>query len=92
MLLAVKTTNRFKKDWKRLEKRNKKLKKLTEVIDRLAKKETLPEKYRDHLLKGNFIDRRECHIEADWLLIYRIESERKLLTLERTGSHSDLFE
>lgn len=91
MLLAIKVTNHFKKDQKRLEKRNKNLKKLIEVIDLLAESKKLPKKYSDHLLKGNFIDRRECHIAPDWLLIYRIEHNRKLLTLERTGSHSDLF-
>ena len=91
MSLAIKVTNYFKRDQKRLRKRNKNLKKLTEVIDLLADKKELPKKYNDHLLKGNFIDRRECHIEPDWLLIYRIEDNHKLLVLERTGSHSDLF-
>lgn len=91
MSLAIKVTNHFKKDQKRLRKRNKNLKKLIEVIGLLADEKNLPKKYNDHLLKGNFIDRRECHIEPDWLLIYRIENSPKLLILERTGSHSDLF-
>lgn len=91
MLLPVKVTNKFKKDWKRLKKRNKDMKELTTVIDLLASKKTLPERYRDHLSKGNFINRSECHIAPDWLLIYRIEHSRKMLTLERTGSHADLF-
>nr|VFJ63553.1 MAG: addiction module toxin component, YafQ family/addiction module toxin, RelE/StbE family [Candidatus Kentron sp. FW] len=45
--------------------------------------------YRDHRLVGNFIGRRECHIESDWLLVYRIEGDR--MVFERMGTHSDLF-
>ena len=53
--------------------------------------EPLPEKNRDHALTGDWIGHRECHIQPDWLLIYRIEDNVLVLTLARTGSHSDLF-
>lgn len=55
----------------------------------LIKRNPLPAKQKDHKLIGNFKDRRECHIESDWLLIYKIEQDT--IIFERTGSHSDLF-
>ena len=64
---------------------------LKEVITLLAMGETLPEKYKDHALTGNWSEHRECHIQPDWLLIYRIQDDVLVLTLSRTGSHSDLF-
>lgn len=69
--------------------RGKDMDKLKETIDRLVDAEALPTRSRDHPLKGTLKDCRECHIEADWLLIYRIEGGE--LRLIRTGSHSDLF-
>ena len=69
--------------------------KLDYVIEELAVPNSLPEKYRDHSLKGEYSGYKECHIEPDWLLIYDYEalndSEQQLL-LVRTGSHSELFE
>ena len=61
------------------------------VIATLALGEPLPDKNKDHALTGNWIGHRECHILPDWLLIYRIEDDVLVLTLARTGSHSDLF-
>ena len=52
---------------------------------------TLDEKNKDHALSGNWVGHRECHILPDWLLIYRIENDVLVLTLLRTGTHSDLF-
>lgn len=57
----------------------------------LANEEKLPQNYLDHALTGDFICFRECHIEPDWLLIYKIENEILTLILTRTGTHSDLF-
>jgi mRNA interferase YafQ len=62
---------------------------LIEIIEKLAKKETLPPKNRDHNLSGNYANFRECHIQPDWLLIYKYDQETLYLT--RTGGHSDLF-
>ena len=64
---------------------------LEEVVERLAMGEPLPEKNRDHALTGDWVGHRECHIQPDWLLIYRMEGDVLVLTLTRTGSHSDLF-
>lgn len=64
---------------------------LTEVIRLLADGNTLPEKYKDHKLSGDFIGCRECHITPDWLLIYEINKGELVLYLTRTGTHSDLF-
>lgn len=79
----------YKKDEKRCKRRNYDLEKLFEAISLLANDETLPTKYVDHKMQGNFVDCRNCHIEPDWILIYRLEEER--LHLIRTGTHSDLF-
>ena len=80
----------FKRDVKRLKKRHKDFEKLKTLIRLLCEGEQLPPENRDHRLKGPLKDCRECHVEPDWLLIYRIEGSE--LYLVRTGSHSDLFD
>lgn len=87
----IKPTTQFKKDFKLAMKRSMKIELLEEVIAMLAMGETLPDKHKDHALTGNWVGHRECHILPDWLLIYRIEDEVLVLTLARTGTHSDLF-
>ena len=87
----VKPTTQFKKDFKLAMKRSMKIELLEEVIAMLAMGETLPDKHKDHALTGNWVGHRECHILPDWLLIYRIEDVVLVLTLARTGTHSDLF-
>ncbi len=84
-------TTKFKKDYKLAMKRHRNINLLDDIIRMLSKGETLPEKNKDHELTGNWIGHRECHIQPDWLLIYRIEDDVLVLTLTRTGSHSDLF-
>ena len=81
----------MKKDLKRMRKRGKNISELTTVLEILSTGQKLPEHYRDHQLSGNKADFRECHIEPDWLLIYKIESKLLELFLLRTGSHSDLY-
>ncbi len=87
----VKFTTQFKKDYKLAMKRRLDIGLLEGVIADLATGIPLPEKSRDHALSGNWAGHRECHVQADWLLIYRIEDDVLVLTLSRTGSHSDLF-
>ena len=82
-------TTQFKKDYKRIRKQNKDLYKLRAVIEILAAGQLLEPKYHDHQLSGNWKGHRDCHIEPDWILIYRITADD--LYLERTGSHSELF-
>ena len=89
MYSAIRTT-KFKKDVKRLAKRGKDIDKLTAVIKLLAAGEKLPPKYRDHALTGNRQGLRDCHIEPDWVLIYKIDHDVLVLLLTETGSHSDL--
>lgn len=88
---TVKTTTQFKKDYKRAMKRGLKINLLENVVTALASGEILPEKYKDHALTGNWAGHRECHIQPDWLLIYRIEDDVLVLSLTRTGTHNDLF-
>ena len=88
---TVKTTSQFKKDFKLAMKRGLNIDLLEIVIATRALGEPLPDKNKDHALTGNWIGHRECHILPDWLLIYRIEEEVLILTLARSGTHSDLF-
>ena len=81
----------FKKDYKRAIKRGLKIELLEQVVTLLAMGEQLPDKNRDHDLSGDWAGHRECHILPDWLLVYRIEDDVLVLTLARTGTHSDLF-
>ena len=87
----VKYTSVFKKDYKRAIKRGLQIKLLEQVVEQLAMGQPLPDKNRDHNLSGDWIGYRECHILPDWILIYRIDCGVLVLTLSRTGSHSDLF-
>lgn len=84
-------TTQFKKDYKLAQKRHLDIELLDNVIRLLARGEPLPEKSRDHDLSGNWVGYRECHIQSDWLLVYRIDNDVLVLTLTRTGTHSDLF-
>lgn len=88
---TVKFTTQFKKDYKLAIKRGLKIDLLEQVVASLADGITLPDKNKDHALTGNWVGHRECHILPDWLLVYRIEDEVLILTLARTGTHSDLF-
>lgn len=87
--MNVAQTGQFQRDVKRQRKRGKDLEKLMAVVEMLISGESLPPKLRDHPLTGNGDGWRDCHIEPDWLLIYRRTADR--LILGRTGSHSDLF-
>lgn len=88
---TVKVTTKFKRDYKLAIKRGRNIQLLEDVVAALAQGIALPEKYKDHALTGNFVGYRECHIQPDWLLLYRLEDDVLVLTLSRTGSHSDLF-
>jgi len=86
---AIRRDTQFKRDVKRLRRRRKDLDKLKGVICLLANGEKLPIACQDHALKGLLKDCRECHLEPDWLLVYRIDGNE--LCLVRTGTHADLF-
>lgn len=88
MLRAV-TTNQFEQDIKLVKKRGKDLNKIFNLMQLLLNEEEIPTKHRDHSLSGTYANRRECHIESDWLLIYKLRAEE--IVFERTGTHSDLF-
>jgi len=82
-------TRQVEKDVKRMEKREKNLEKLKIIMRSLVAEEPLDPLHRNHKLIGNWQGRRECHIESDWLLIYKTEEGRVIF--ERTGTHSDMF-
>lgn len=90
-MLDIVASNKFKKDLKSAIRRGYNIALMDEVVSKLAARETLDEKYRDHALVGNYIGFRECHITPDWLLIYQIVDNELVLFLSRTGTHSDLF-
>lgn len=89
MLTPVRS-GQFRRDVKRVEKRGKDLDKLRQLLSLLLVEAELPATYRDHPLKGNWKGFRDAHIEADWVLIYRVIGGE--LQLARTGTHADLFE
>jgi mRNA interferase YafQ len=82
-------SKQFENDLKRCGHRGKNMEKLKTIARTLLSGETPDPIHRDHKLMGNYIGRRDCHIESDWILIYKIDGKR--LIFERTGTHSDLF-
>jgi mRNA interferase YafQ len=82
-------TRQFERDLRLAQRRGKDIEKLKQVVAALINEESLAERYYDHPLKGNYRDRRECHLEPDWLLIYKLRGDE--IIFERTGRHSDLF-
>ena len=87
--MKITQTTQFKKDVKKQRKRGKELQKLKEIVGLLISQEALPAKNRDHALTGNWVGWRDCHLEQDWLLIYKVSPGE--VFLGRTGSHADLF-
>lgn len=90
-MLDIVLSNQFKRDLKIISKRRYDLSLLQSIVDKLAAQEALPEKNHDHNLVGKYAGYRECHIQPDWLLIYRINNKELYLFLSRTGTHADLF-
>ncbi len=88
-MLSIRPTSQFKKDLKKAIKQGRNIKSLERVLEQLANMELLPPACKDHKLKGNWQDFRECHIEPDWLLIYTITDFE--LRPARLGTHADLF-
>ena len=89
MSLVPVYTKQFEKDLKRCKRRNKRMEKFKLVAETLIAGDELDSIHRDHKLIGNFVGRRECHLESDWLLIYKLEEDR--IIFERMGTHADLF-
>lgn len=89
MTLIPRRIGQFKRDYKRMKRQGKDMEKIRSVMTRLANREPLDPKHRDHPLVGNYVGRRECHVEPDWLLIYKLEPG--VIIFERTGTHADLF-
>ena len=90
-MLKIKYTNKMKRDVRRIAKRGKDPSKLASALDLLAAGGQMPEEYQDHPLRGDMRGYRECHIEPDWLLIYKVINDALVLLACGTGSHSDLF-
>lgn len=90
-MYSIKTTNRFKKDFKLCEKRNYDFSFFDEVFDELMELGKLTQKNKPHILSANYSNHWECHIKPDWLLIWLQDEDEKTITLVRTGTHSDLF-
>ena len=82
-------TKQFNKDIKRSQRRGKNFSKFKIIAGALLSGEKIDPIHRDHKLTGNYAGRRECHIESDWLLVYKIEGST--MVFERMGTHSDLF-
>ena len=89
MDLTIRQATQFRRDIRRLQRQGTNLTLLESVVTALTKQQPLDARYRDHALVGNWGGFRECHIQPDWLLIYRVQDEE--LQLARTGSHVELF-
>jgi mRNA interferase YafQ len=90
-MLEPTPTTRFKKDLRRFKHQKKVIQELNEVLGLLVQRKPLEEKHVDHSLSGNWKGSRECHVNPDVLLIYRVDEKQQKLFLERFGSHSELF-
>ncbi len=88
-MLTRKTSNEFDREYVKQHKRGKDIKKVDEVMKLIIEEKLLPPKYRDHALKGNWQGYRDCHIEPNWLLIYKVEQGTAFFA--RTGTHADIF-
>jgi mRNA interferase YafQ len=91
MSYEIEYTGKIKKDIKLAQKRGLDLSLFKDVIIQLEANGKLPSHYKPHILKGNYKGLWECHIQPDWLLIWKQDEEIKLISLTRTGTHSDLF-
>ena len=91
MKYTIRMTSHFRRDYKLMKKRGLDMSRIDAVIAMLASGDALDEAYHDHALGGNYAGHRECHIAPDWLLVYYKEDDILVLTLARTGTHSDLF-
>jgi mRNA interferase YafQ len=89
MPLRLLTTNAFERDLRRVKKQGKELDKLETVVDLLQSQRALSVRYRSHPMRGSWIGHWDCHIEPDWLLLYKLTASE--LILVRTGSHAELF-
>lgn len=86
-------SKKYKKSFKKLKKSGTfNQEKVKQIVYKLINRESLDPKHKDHQLKGIFSEHRECHVENDLLLIYKISIEKDYLELTDIGSHSDLFE
>lgn len=90
-MYKVKYSNKFKKDVKRCIKRGFPLEALSKVVDLLMKDGQLPPQHRQHKLSGNYDNCWECHIKADWLLVWEEHEDELVLVMTDTGSHANLF-
>lgn len=90
-MYEIKRSTQFKRDVRRSIKQHKLMTKFKTIHELLMSGMSIPETNKDHILSGNWNGHRECHIEPDWLLIYRIDRENKVIEYVRIGSHSDIF-
>ena len=90
-MLITNYSSRFKKELKLMEKRGLDIQKILDIISDLENEVPLKSKHREHLLQGNYEGYLECHVEPDWLLIYKINKITKKIYFARTGTHTDLF-
>ena len=84
-------TKSFRKQYKQMKKRGVDIDKLVEVMNMIINEQPLPAKYKNHPLYGKWAGSFDCHVQGDWVLIYKPDPDAGTVTFHRTGSHSDLF-
>jgi len=90
-MLQVEYTTKFKRDLKLAKRRHQDLMSLRNVMKKIEHEKPLEPRFKDHSLGGNWVGHRELHVESDWLLIYKLIPDEKVVIFVRTGTHSDLF-
>lgn len=90
-MLLPSTTTQFERDKKKALKQKKDFTTLTKVMKKLIEEQPLDAKYCDHPLKGDWKGFRDCHVENDWVLIYKVDKKEQKIVFARLGTHSELF-
>ena len=90
-MYTIRTSAKFRRDIKRCQKRGRNMDRFKQINIQLTSGKSLSVKHKDHFLTGNWKGHRECHIQPDWLLIYRVHEVKKEIEYVRIGTHSDLF-
>lgn len=91
-MFSIEYTNQFKKDLKRCKKQGRDMRAIYTVISILKKEGSLPKDYKPHKLKGQYKGKWECHIQADWLLVWEQDNQTLRMIMTNTGSHAELFD
>lgn len=90
-MYSFRLTNEFEKDFKLCKKRGLDVSRINEIISKITHDGVAPQETRPHKLSGAFSGLWECHVNSNWLLVWRQDDENRIIEFVATGSHSDIF-